>query len=585
MFTEVNFNENKKGKITAIIPVRSGSVRCQNKNIRPFGDTNLLKRKIEVLKQVPEIDDIIVTSNDEEMLDIALKCGVKIDKRESKYANSQTPNGELHRYLGNLCKTPIMLYVTVVSPFVPPHVLSEMINIYRTTDIDNVMATVGLQQYLYQDGKAINYNPYDTCNSQTLKKYDIPIFNTIIDIEYVRKYNSMIGKKPYFYELKQLEGIDIDTPYDFMISELLYKNNIHTTNDIINQLSRVDNIKTELLDCTIRDGGYVNNWNFTDEYVKECYKAVSTAGYDYFEVGFVRKDYDKKCGKWYSTSLNDIINIANSYNGCKLAVMLSIDNNRDYEIPDKHVSMIELYRLHVRIDSIGEKSDKILDDTIYLFNKLKEKGYEVCLNLASSDKFDNETRKYVINKIGLLDFKCIYVADTFGNLDEESTGKILTEFQNELYSINSKVPIAFHPHNNMTNAVAKSKIALNFRVKILDSTIYGLGRGAGNLQSELLIMELNKRNFHKKLSLMPIINFGDKWIRKWSDQYKHSKFNFGNNVLFYLSGYFNIHPDYVNYLFDNYPDVDITVIYHIFELIKMSNTDNFDKSLVDTHLT
>lgn len=580
-FITRNLSEIKKGKITAIIPVRSGSVRCSNKNIRQFGDTTLLQRKIELLKTVPEIDEIIVTSNDDDMLTIAKNCGVSIDKRDPKYANSQTPNGELHRYLGNLCKTPIMFYVTVVSPFVPAHVLSEMIKIYRETDVDNVMATVGLQQYLYQDGKPVNYNPYDTCNSQTLKKYDIPIFNTIIDTEYVRSVNSMIGQNPYFYDLKQLEGIDIDTPYDFIVSELLYKNNIHSTNDIINQLSRIDNIKTELLDCTIRDGGYVNNWEFSDEYVKECYKAVSLANYDYFEIGFVRKDYDINHGKWYSTSLQDIANVVNSYNGCKIAVMLSVENNREYIIPDKNVSKIDLYRLHVRISSTND--DTILDDTIYMFNKLYEKGYEVCLNLASSDKFDEKIRKYVLRKLGLLDFKCIYVADTFGNLDEESTGKILHDFQNELYEIGSSVPIAFHPHNNMTNAVGKSKIALNFKVKMLDSTIYGLGRGAGNLQSELLIMELNKRKFHKKLNLLPIISFGDKWIRRWNDKYEKSQFVYGNNILYYISGYFNIHPDYVNHVVDHYNKSNIIEIYHAFELIHFANSDTFDKKLIDVY--
>lgn len=569
------------GKITAVIPVRSGSTRCKNKNIREFGDTDLLTKKIKILQQIPEIDEILVSSNDEKMLEIALKLGANIDRRDPFYARTETSGSELHHYIASKVKNPLMLYVHAVAPFVLAEHIRDIIKLYKTENVNSVMATHEIKNFLYQNNKPINYDPSNACISQDLKSYDIPVFTAIIDTDYVKQHRTLIGNKPLFYRLNQLEGIDIDTPYDFVVSELLYKNNFNSSADLDSHLKRVDTIKTEYLDCTIRDGGYINNWNFTDEEVIDCYKAVTNAGYDYFEIGFVRKDYDTRFGKYYSTPIETIKEIKNTVNGCKIAVMLEMkDNNNDYKLAEKEETGIDLIRLHTRFDSIvsENKINEILYDTQIITERFRKQNYEVCVNVGSITKYSNSLTEHVLSFLAKLDLKCIYLADTFGSLDEDSTRNTLYLMQNILLKNGSDIPLAFHAHNNMNDALAKAKVALNHRVKIVDSTVYGLGRGAGNLQTELLIMELNKRGL--KYDLLPVLEWGDKYIRSWTDRYS-SSYVYGNNPLYYLTGYFNIHPDYAKYVQDTYPDAKIADIYELFDSVKNREDYSVDKKYID----
>jgi len=584
MNSEENVNIRKNGKITAVIPVRSGSTRCKNKNIREFGDTNLLKMKIEILKQVEEIDEIIVSSNCDEMLKIAFECSVTIEKRDPYYARTDTSGSEIFHYLANICKSEIMLYMHAVAPFVSVENIKKMIDIYRTNhNIDSVVSSNKINHFLWQDGKPLNYDPFNAVPSQYLENIYIPSFSPIINkTDFVKSTKSIIGKKPYFYELSQIEGIDIDTPYDFLVSELLYKNCFYDNDDIVNYLNRVDNIKTEMLDCTIRDGGYINNWNFTDEEVLECYKAVTQAGYDYFEIGFMYDKIDDKNGKWYSLTTVDIKNIYEKYNGCKIAVMIPIDNSDNIQFSDFVTTNISLIRLLLKLTNDKKKDDELIEKTNNYILQFKKLRYEVCLNLSSSDKYDKNIIDYVVSHFYDKDLKCIYLADTFGYLNEETTRKQLYNFQKALYRYNSKIPLGFHPHNNMGNALGKSKVALDFRVKMLDSTIYGLGRGAGNLQTEAIILELNRKYGNDKYDILPIIKYGDKYIRKFNDQYIKSSYIYGNSVLYTITGYFNIHPDYVKYICEKYSDQSIEDIYYCMIHIKTLNKNIFFNFIVDS---
>ena len=89
----------KKGKLTAVIPVRAGSQRVKNKNTKPFADSNLLKIKLETLKKISMIDNIVVNSDSDEMLDIALSYGVSTHKREEYYASSECDNSEFFKHM------------------------------------------------------------------------------------------------------------------------------------------------------------------------------------------------------------------------------------------------------------------------------------------------------------------------------------------------------------------------------------------------------------------------------------------------------------------------------------------------------
>ena len=574
----INILNNRK--ITAVIPVRSGSTRCKNKNIREFGDTNLLKRKIEILKKISEIDEIIVSSNCDEMLNIAVECGVNIHKRDEYYSQSNILASDLFYYLSTICNNDNMMYVHAVCPFVSCENYQIMIDLYfekclnRQTN-DCIVSSIKLNHFMWKDNQPINYDPYNTVRSQDLPVIYSPTFSPIIiNRNFVTKSRSIIGLRPYFYELSQIEGIDIDTPYDFLISELLYKNNVFDNDDIVNYLNRCDTIKTELLDCTIRDGGHINNWNFTDEEVFECYKAISQAGYDYFEIGYFGNDVSK--GKYFNLSKSIINNLYETFNGCKISCMIDIFN-LNVLLEQSKIQHLTLVRVLFNYFKNEKKISEYVENIYQLINL----GYEVCVNIAYADRLETNQIDEIISQISHLKLKCIYLADTCGYLNEETTRKQLYNFQKTLYKYNSIIPLGFHPHNNMNNAIGKSKIALDFKIKMLDSTIYGLGRGAGNLQTELIILELNRKFNYDKYNILPILNYGDKYIQKFNDKYINSQYIYGNSILYAITGHFNIHPDYVNHILKYYNDKPIETIYNFFKQLSESKLSYcFDSKLI-----
>lgn len=284
---------------------------------------------------------------------------------------------------------------------------------------------------------------------------------------------------------------------------------------------------TQHLDCTIRDGGYLNKWLFTEDEVLECYKAASNSGYEYFEIGFFSQNKDSSFGRWRFCSEHEASWLVDQFSGCKISAMFSLSDNK--EIDSKKIQDIHLARVHSRIENETKKKDLYT-----LCRKLLDCGLEVSLNLASSDKFDYQTINRVVEEFGGIGLKCIYLADTFGNLNEEKTRIKLTEFKNILSKHKSFTPLGFHAHDNMKNALAKSKVALDTGISILDSTILGLGKGAGNLRSEFLALDTGC------VRIEPLLKFADFFVNRYP------KFDYKKKEMLYaLTSHFNIHPDSV----------------------------------------
>ena len=285
----------------------------------------------------------------------------------------------------------------------------------------------------------------------------------------------------------------------------------------------------EYLDCTIRDGGYRNNWSFSTEEVFNCYKSISDSNIDYFEVGFMRERPDSRFGKWHSVAVSDIQDLLDFHSGCKIAVMVSVEGNQNFSLPHRDASKIDLVRVHLRVGETSREQAKV-EDAFKMASVFMDSGYEVTLNLASADKLGVESIISVSKTFGDLPLKAIYIADTFGNMNEDSTADKISLFKS---IINPSVPIGFHPHNNLGNALAKSKSAVLKGAKMLDMTVLGLGRGAGNLRSEFLAMD--QESMPKKLNLIPLLRACD--ALNPDDKQRTS-------VIHAITAKFNIHPKY-----------------------------------------
>ena len=213
----------KKGKLTAVVPVRAGSQRVKDKNIKPFANSNLLKIKLDTLKRVPSINQIIVNSDSDEMLDIALNYGVSTHKRKEYYASSECNNSEYFQHIAEVTDSDYIMYSPVTAPLISKETYFSCVDKFMNSDIDNLVTVSDVKHHMWLDGKPLNYDIKNSPNSQDLP--DIVSINygiCIISKKDMIKHRNIVTDNPYFYKLDEIESIDIDTEFDFMIAEYVY---------------------------------------------------------------------------------------------------------------------------------------------------------------------------------------------------------------------------------------------------------------------------------------------------------------------------------------------------------------------------
>jgi len=350
----------------------------------------------------------------------------------------------------------------------------------------------------------------------------------------------------------------------------------------------------KLLDCTIRDGGYVNNWEFTDEEVKELYKCCSLAGFNYFEIGFRTRIDNKGKGKWFYCDEKDIDNIKNSIdNGCKISIMTRIEEvhlDLDSFLPNDKTN-IDLIRVFLtyenEITASGRSgmSLKKLEKCKNILLNLKKLNYKVCLNLGSTNVYDEEDFhnifKIIINQV---EIDYLYFADSYGSILFNDFDKHINNLYNflKIYK-KSNIKLGFHAHNNLGNAYTNFIKCLDSPIDIVDTTMSGLGRGAGNLNSEIVLLHLYKNIDSSKYNVKPLLEYSDKHIfplRKF-----YGKYNFGYNNILMICGMYNIHPNYGLELIGDY-NLSASECFELLLKLKKKNIENhnfnYDNKLIST---
>lgn len=213
-------------KISALIAARSGSLRVKNKNIREFSGSTLLELKIDQLQQLDNIDEIVVNSNCDEILNIAKKHNVHTIKRDGYYASNTVSMSEVFENMAKNIDNDYILYANCTNPLVETQTYFDSINTFfeQEEQYDSLVSCHNIKEFLYLDNKALNYDPANQPRSQDLP--NITALNFAISIlskSNMTKYKNIIGSKPYFYKLNEIESVDIDTPLDFFTAEKLYE--------------------------------------------------------------------------------------------------------------------------------------------------------------------------------------------------------------------------------------------------------------------------------------------------------------------------------------------------------------------------
>ena len=227
-------------KITAVIPIRSGSQRVKDKNLRPFAGTTLMENKIETLLKVPELDSIIVNTNSEEAIRIVTEKypvgEVSWHRREEYYASSQCSGSEFFRHLGEVTPTDVFVYAPCTSPFIKPETVSRCIRQYLDRDgqYDCVSTVSVIKEFMWLDGKPVNYDPLNAPNSQDLPEIVALNFGaTVISREDLIANRNIIGKRPKFVTTTDIEAIDIDAPLDYYLAEQIYLKTVLGGKDLL----------------------------------------------------------------------------------------------------------------------------------------------------------------------------------------------------------------------------------------------------------------------------------------------------------------------------------------------------------------
>jgi CMP-N,N'-diacetyllegionaminic acid synthase len=212
-------------KIKALVAVRSGSVRVHNKNIRPFAGTTLMEIKLRQLSKIKGLDGIVGNSNDDEILSIASRYDVETVKRDQKYASNNITMSEVYVNMAENFNGDVVMYSNVTNPLLESHSIENMIRVYNDGgEFDSVNSVHAIKEFMYLDGKAINYDPLKQPRSQDLPNIvAINFAISLISRENMIRHKNVVGLKPFLYEIPETEATDVDTQLDFDIAEILYK--------------------------------------------------------------------------------------------------------------------------------------------------------------------------------------------------------------------------------------------------------------------------------------------------------------------------------------------------------------------------
>lgn len=213
--------------ITAIVPVKGNSTRLPNKNILPFGNSNLLLHKLDQLKQVKEITDIVVSSDSDEMLEMAEKAGVTAMKRPEKYANESVPFGMFLEYICGVVPNDHIMWACVTSPLVEPYLYEKAIRTYfekLEEGYDSLITCSPYQTYLMDENGPLNFKMgLEHKNSEQLPMlYHFTNGINLAPKDKIIEWHYNYGPKAYRLLVNKREAADIDDVYDYEIAKALY---------------------------------------------------------------------------------------------------------------------------------------------------------------------------------------------------------------------------------------------------------------------------------------------------------------------------------------------------------------------------
>jgi len=323
-----------------------------------------------------------------------------------------------------------------------------------------------------------------------------------------------------------------------------------------------------LLDCTLRDGGFVNDWNFGFGSIKSVISRLDCAGVDIIEVGFIdeRRAYDENRSIFPDVeSISPIFQNIGKPNALIIG-MIDYGTCAIDKIPDRSKSRLDGIRL------IFKKKDQ--DGAIEFLRLVKEKGYKIFANPVSITGYNDSETSVLIGKINKIRPYSVSIVDTYGLMHSK---ELLDYFDIFNEKLEKDIILGYHAHNNFQMAYANSITLLNKNLDrpiTIDGTLYGMGKSAGNACTELIAMYMNEycgRNFnihqiHEAIDADILKEFGKK--------------TWGYNFEYYIAALNDCHPSYVRYLLDK-KTLSVKSVNEILAGVDESKKLSFDESYME----
>lgn len=325
----------------------------------------------------------------------------------------------------------------------------------------------------------------------------------------------------------------------------------------------------KILDCTLRDGGYYNKWDFDIGLVNQYLEAMSQASVDYVELGLRNFEKNGYLGP-YAYSTEAFLSTLDLPSNLKYGVMIDaktiltseypVEDALSYLFLDAESSLVDLVRVAAHFNEVSECGE--------LVRILKRKGYTVGFNLMQSGGKSSELIESKVNEIkqwGVVDV--LYFADSLGNMSNIEIDRIMTSIRSVW-----KGNVGIHAHDNMDNGLDNTMYAIQRGVTWVDGTVLGMGRGAGNAKLENILLSLKgNKACHKLLNRLALGEFSQ----------MKSAYGWGSNICYFLAALNNIHPTYVqNLLADERYEID-NVLEIIEYLSGIPNVNSFNEVVLN----
>ncbi|MEI7436629.1 MAG: aldolase catalytic domain-containing protein [bacterium] len=285
----------------------------------------------------------------------------------------------------------------------------------------------------------------------------------------------------------------------------------------------------KVLDCTIRDGGLINAHKFSDDFVRVIHAAALAAGVDYFECGYKSSKRLAKCadyGPWKFCDEADLRRVFGDEPDQKMKLCVMADAERtDFhaDILPRSESILSMVRVACYIHQMPTAVEMIRD--------AHDKGYETTCNIMALSTIQEPELRAALKLLATTPVDTVYVVDSFGSLYSEQVRDYIRLFLAGLGNAGKQIGI--HTHNNQQLAFSNSIEAVIHGVTMVDATIYGLGRGAGNCPMELLLGFLKNPKFEQR----PLIECIQQHLLPLSKQ-----IDWGYSIPYMISGQLNRHP-------------------------------------------